>query len=122
MRGETLGLVNDENAVHHARSIARHPLSMVDGGRDLLLEDGLQRLEIALRAAAGGVLVTSTAELLGDRIDVDVALRAHAHAPVARADLLEEDHREDLFHREGKVDEALSILIGATAVMRQLLI
>src|SRR5688500_7143931 len=45
----------------------------IDRGGDLVLKYRLQFLERAAGAAAGRVLVPATAELLGNRVDIDVA-------------------------------------------------
>src|SRR6188508_3755448 len=58
---------------------------------DLLEERLLERVDRPRHRAAGGVLVSTPAELLCDRADVDFALRAHAHAVVVAFVLLEED-------------------------------
>src|SRR4051794_8470820 len=70
-----------------------------DGGEQLLLEDVFQIGERPGGAAAGGVLVAAAAELLRDRVDVHVALRSHADAPVVVGGFLEEHRRLDLLHR-----------------------
>src|SRR5262245_9848742 len=72
----------------------------IDGAFDLLDEHLLQRVDRAVHRAPGRVLVTAAAELLRDRADVDLALRPHADAILVALDLLEEDHREDLLHRQ----------------------
>src|SRR5689334_8489226 len=67
----------------------------IDRCLDLVDEDLLQGVDRARDAAAGRVLVAAAAELLGDRADVDVALRAHADPVFLAFDLLEEDDRQD---------------------------
>src|SRR5689334_14722033 len=76
-------------------------------------EQFLQPVDAAAHRAAGGVLVAAAAELLGDRADVDVALRPHADAVFLALDLLEEDHRLDFLDRERQVDQPLGVFIGA---------
>src|SRR4030095_4834201 len=83
---------------------ARRPSRALDSRGDPLFGEGLGRRELALRAATRGVLVASAAKLLGDGVDVDVALRAHAHAPLTGAGLLEKDDGKDLLHREWEID------------------
>src|SRR3954470_1294180 len=50
----------------------------IDRFLDLLEEQLLEGIDGARDAAAGRVLVTAAAELLGHAADVDVALRSHA--------------------------------------------
>ena len=82
----------------------------------------LQRVDRAGHGAAGGVLVAAAAELLGDRADVDVALRPHADAVLVALDLLEEDHRLDLLDGQRQVDQPFGVLVGAAGVARHLVI
>src|SRR5262245_38017802 len=85
----------------------------IDGRFDLLDERLLQRVDRTVDRAAGSVLVAAAAELPGDRPDVDLALRAHAHAVLVALDLLEEDHGKDLLDGQRQVDQALGVLVGA---------
>src|SRR3954453_12827826 len=63
--------------------------------QDLFAEDGLELVKPAGRAASRCVLVAAAAKFLCDRVDVDVALRPHADAPVVGAVFLEEHHGLD---------------------------
>src|SRR5262245_29542388 len=87
-----------------------------------VLEPQLEVREIPPRIAPRGVLVPAAAELLRDRVHIDVALRTHADPPVVRAGFLEKRHRLDLLHRERQVDDAFSVLVGAAALSGELLI
>ena len=66
--------------------------------------------------AAGGVLVAAAAELLGDRADVDVALRPHADAVLVAFGLLEEHDRLDLLDRQRQVDQPFGVFVGAAGL------
>ena len=92
----------------------KHPVRTIDDEREDLLRRLGQRAE---HRAAGRVLVPAAAELLGDSVDVDVALRAHADAPVVRPVLLEEHDRDDLLHRQGQVDQPFGVLVAAAALL-----
>src|SRR5580765_4565353 len=68
----------------------------IDGFFNLFDEGLLQRDDLTGDRAAGRVLVPAAAKLLGDRSDVDVALRAHADAVLVAVGLLEEHDRLNL--------------------------
>src|SRR5438034_6974616 len=73
----------------------------------------LQLIDAAGDGAAGGVLVSAAAELLGDAADVDVALGSHADPILLALDLLEEHDRLNFLDRQRQVDEPLGVFVGA---------
>src|SRR5688572_15427668 len=77
----------------------------VDSSRDFLFEDRLPLLERSAHAAAGRVLVAAAAELLCHGVDVDIALRPQADAPVGVRVLLEKHDRQHFLRREREIDE-----------------
>src|SRR4051812_36012539 len=85
----------------------------IDRAFNLLDERLLQRVDPAGDRAAGGVLVAATAVLLGDRADVDLALRAHADAILVALNLLEEHDGEDFLDGQRQVDQPLGVFVGA---------
>src|SRR5215471_13748027 len=70
----------------------------IDGTRDLVDERSPEFVDRAADRAACGVLVAAAAVLLGNRRNVDVAFRAHAHTIRVTLITLEEHDGRNLLH------------------------
>ena len=66
--------------------------------------------------------MTAAAELFGDRVDVDVAFRSQADAPVVGPDLLEENDSLDALDGEREIDQPVGVVVGGAAIGKEALV